>query len=223
MTNTLMLPVHTWNDAMLDLEYPIRGRKADPYSAEYLLAQATGHQTGSYRHLLNTVLRIPGGQWFRKSVSEMDPNIVRTEWGMRMVHEAMRWLFPHENFSVFEPARTLEKKLWEFGYGTDDCVITNYWSDDPPVMVSNPDVKWLLMSRKNDATLFLVLQSYKDKDIAVDVILDEARLGITPALKGREIESNEAVKVERKNSELHLKNTLRGPFGAKVLIIGSGS
>jgi hypothetical protein len=223
MTNTIMLPVHTWNDAMLDLEYPFRGREMNPFPAEYILAQAAGRQTGSYRHLLGSTLRIPGGAWFRESISEMDPDIIRTEWGMRMVHEAMRWMFPHENYAVFEPARTLEKKLWDFGYGTDDCIVSNYWDDDPPVQINNPQVKWLLVSRKSDATIFLVLQSYLNEDTSVEVQLDENKLGFSPVLKAYEVASNTSVKVERSDNLIQLKSVLKEPFGTKVVIIGSGS
>jgi hypothetical protein len=222
MSNSMMLPIHTWNDSMLDIEYPYRSRVPDPFPAEYLLAQATGHQTGSYRHLLESVQRLRSGI-FRESVSDMDPNLVRTEWGMRMVHEAMRWLFPNENFAAFEPGRMLEKALWDFGYGTDDCKVVNYWSDDVPVKVSDPDAKWLLMERPKDKTLFLVLQSYKNEDMPLEITLDSRKIGFTPASKARDVESGSQVKVAGSKNELKIETTLRGRFGTQVLIIGSGS
>lgn len=223
MTNSLMLPVHTWNDVMLDLEYPVRGRKVNPYSPEYLLAQATGHQTGSYRHLLESVLRIPGWVWFKESVDEMDSDIVRMEWGMRMVHEAMRWLFPHENYAAFEPARTLEKALWEFGYGTQDCDVINYWNDDSPISVSNPDVKWLLMKKYHDKSLFLVLQSYENEDTPVEIVFDGSKLGFTPAPVVHDVEFNSSVKPIQLDKNLQLDITLHEPYGTMVLIIGESS
>ena len=224
MTNSLMLPVQTWTDALLDLEYPFgREKDPEPFSPEYLLAQATGLQTGSYRHLLNSVQRIPGGMWFKGTASQMDSNVVRTEWGMRIVHEALRWLFPHENFSVFAPARTLEKKLWEFGYGSDACKVVNYWGDNVPVKISDTNVKWLLLKRKSDKTLFLVLQSYKKDGTTVDVRLDGTGLGFIPAAKAHEIEAGVSVKVESSAKQLNMKVSLPGRFATKVLIVGSGS
>lgn len=222
MSNSMLLPVHTWNNSMLDIEYPFRSRVPDPFPAEYLLAQATGHQTGSYRHLLESVQRLRAGI-FRESISEMDPSQVRTEWGMRMVHEAMRWLFPHENYAAFEPARTLEKSLWDFGYGTDDCKVINYWSDDVPLKVSDPDAKWLLMQRQKDKTLFLVLQNYQKETMPLEIILDGKKLGFMPAAKVREVEKASEVKAESSNNVLKLKTTLRAQFGTQVLIIGTGS
>jgi hypothetical protein len=224
MTNTVMLPVHTWNDAMLDLEWwtpgkYISGSGVEPFSAEFLLAEGAGRQTGSYRHLLTSVESIEGRRWF----TSLDPNIVRTEWGMRMVHEVLRWLFPYENYAAFEPARSLEKKLWQFGYGTEDCKVINYWSDNVPIKVSDPQVKWLLLERKSDKTLLLVLQSYEKEGAAVNVKLDAGGLGFLPFPKAHEVEMDAEVKINSSGKELTMKVSLPGRFGTKVLIIGSGS
>ena len=143
---------------------------------------------------------------------------------MRIVHEAMRWLFPHENFSAFEPARTLEKKLWDFGYGTDGCKVINYWDDRfTSVKVSDPGVKWLLLERKSDKTLFLVLQSYEKEGVTVNIRLDAGGLGFLPSPKAHEVESGAEAKVNSSGKVLTMKISLPGRFGTKVLIIGSGS
>jgi len=48
-------------------------------------------------------------------------------------------------------AAAFEKALWEFGYGTDRTTVVNYWSDDSPVAVNDPENnKWLLVARKDD-------------------------------------------------------------------------
>lgn len=223
MTNSIMLPIHTWNSSMLDDEYPFRSSRPDPFPAEYLLAQAAGHQTGSYRHLLESVQRLRHGTIIRESVEEMDTSVIRTEWGMRMVHEAMRWLFPNENFAAFEPGRTLEKAVWDFGYGLDDCKVVNYWADEVPLTVNDSDAKWLLMQRTRDKRLMLVLQSYQKDDLQVEITIDPAKIGFTPRASARDVESGKEIMVGRAAKKLLIKTLLPGQFGTKVLIIGAGT
>jgi hypothetical protein len=224
MTNSLMLPVHTWNDATLDLEWWTPGSPSEgldegvlPFSPEFLLAESAGQQTGSFRHVLRSILSVSAKRWF----TDLDPDIVRMEWGMRMVHEVMRWLFPYENYAVFEPARTLEKKIWEFGYGTDDCVVTNYWQSDPAILIKDSQIKWLLLSKKNDRSLLLVVQSYHKESTAADILIDEAKLGFNPAAKAYDVEKASEVPIERHdNKNLNLKVSLNGQYGTCVLTIG---
>jgi hypothetical protein len=222
MTNSLMLPVHTWAESLLDIEYPFRATEPDPFSPEYILAQAGGRQTGCYRHWLESGQRLRENV-FAESVAEMNPDHIRTEWGMRMVHEVMRWLFPHENYASFEPARTLEKALWDFGYGTDGCKVVNYWSNDIPISVSDPDAKWLLMQRRKDKTLFLVLQSYQKEAMPLELTINSAKVGFLPSAKARNVETNEAVNAIRTGQSLQLNTTITKPYGTMVLVIGSGS
>jgi hypothetical protein len=220
MTNSIMLPIHTWNNSMLDVEYPFRSRVPDPFPAEYLLAQATGHQTGAYRHLLESVQRLRHGTIIRESVEEMNPDFIRTEWGMRMVHEAMRWIFPHENFAAFEPARTLEKAIWDFGYGLDECKVVNYWADDVPLTVDDPNAKWLLLERSDDKRIMLVLQSYQKEELPVEITIDAAQMGFVPQQKVLDVESGRETAAERSGNKLIIKTTLPRGYGTRVLIVG---
>jgi hypothetical protein len=101
--------------------------------------------------------------------------------------------------------------------------VINYWDDDVPVKLSEPGVKWLLLERKSDKTLFLVLQSYQKQGTPVDIKLDAARFGFIPSPKARDMEAGVEVKVEATAKELNIKVSLPAPFGTKVLIIGAGS
>jgi hypothetical protein len=226
MTNILMLPVHTWNDAMLDLEWWTEGgmrygrknnetKDLSPFSPEFLLAEGAGHQTGSYRHLLTSVLSVPGQIWFK----EPNPNFVRPEWGMRMVHESFRWLFPYENYAAFEPGRTFEKSIWDFGYGKDDCTVDNYWQDKPRVTIDDPNVKWLLLSRKADNKLLLVLQSYNKEGSTINVKIDPARFQQKGAVQAHDVESRTSIPVQVENGG-HISVPMKRTFDTKVLIIG---
>jgi hypothetical protein len=225
ITNTLILPFHTWNNATLDLEWTwwrdwtwannASPEGPVPFPAELVLTESSGRQVGSYPHILESLTSIRGNTWFKGP----NPQLVRMEWGMRLVHEAMRWLFPFENRAVFEPARAMEKKLWEFGYGTDDCAVTNYWADDPAIVVSDPQTKWLLLARKRDAKLFLALQSYRKEDARVDVQVDTERLGFSPSATAFDVETGAEVRVEN-TDKVHLKVLLEGPYGTRALIMG---
>jgi len=226
MTNVVALPINTWNDAMLDLEWWTEGgmrygRKKNgttelsPFSPELLLAEATGHQTGSYRHVLTSILSVPREVWFK---SPPAPEFTRPEWGMRMVHETFRWLFPYENYAAFEPARSLEKSIWDFGYSTDDCSVVNYWENNPPVKVSDPDVKWLLLSRKKDNKVLLVLQSYLKKDARIDVKLDDQRFKFNGQVSVHDVESRTTFNGKNDNG-VQLSVPMNRPFDTKVLII----
>ena len=81
----------------------------------------------------------------------------RREWGIRVVHEISRWLYPFENFASMEPARTLEVALYKFGYGSPNCEVHNYWADKPALRIANEDVNGFLVSRPKDRKVFLVL------------------------------------------------------------------
>jgi hypothetical protein len=222
-TNTLMLPLHTWSDASLDLEWWWYGSHAGessdphPFPADFLLAESASRQIGGYPHILYSVLSIPDNLAFK---SPPDPQMVGAEWGMRMVHEGMRWLYPFENRAAFEPARSFEKKLWEFGYGTEDVAVMNYWSDDPALTVSDPETKWLLLARRRDAKLLLVLQSYRKGDVEVTVELDPRKLGFAPSLAAKDVETGKTV-VLVGTQKPQLKIPLPGLYGTKVLVIGS--
>jgi hypothetical protein len=64
-------------------------------------------------------------------------------------------------------ARDAERMLNEFGYGTEDVVEHNYWSERPFVRVGDKRIKWMALVKKDaEATKFglLLLQSYSRTD-----------------------------------------------------------
>ncbi len=93
----------------------------------------------------------------------------------------------------------------------------NYWSDDPPITVNDPgNNKWLLVVRKSDAALFLVLQTWNKADTELTVSFDPARLNVRPASQAWDVETGQEVPIA--GERLHL--TLPGPYGTRVLTIG---
>jgi hypothetical protein len=213
MTNTLLLPFNTWNDADLDMEWRWYDEvkwtwgpqtKPIPFPPDLLLTETTGRQTGSFSHALFGVSSL----WNETDRTEQT---ARTEWGMRAVHEILR--SPNR-----EPAKRLEKALRDFGYGTEACRVVNYWSDDPPLSVSDPRVKWLLLVRKRDRSLFLVLQSWRKSGTNVEIALDPKRLGFTPGLEMLDVETGK--RLRRLPSGLRFEARLPGPYGTRVLSLG---
>jgi len=211
VTNTLLLPWSTWNTIDLDIEWDwfpdtsdaAQGRKRLnlPFPQDLLLAETTGRQTGSMGNSHFGILGNPN------QAASFPPTYARSEWGMRAVHE----IGSRNN-------NALEKALWKFGYGTDRTTVTDYWSDNPPVAVNDPDNnKWLLVVRRSDAALLLVLQTWNKADTDLIVTLDPARLGFRPAAKARDVETGQEMATT--GETLHL--TLPGPYGTRVVTIGA--
>jgi len=126
---------------------------------------------------------------------------------MRVVHE----IGVREN-------NALERALWKFGYGTDRTTVTNYWSDDTPVILSDPDHnKWLLVVRKSDNAPLLVLQTWHKADANVTVTLDPARLGFQPSAEVWDIATGEQVPIAGTTIQL----ILPGPYGTRVITVGA--
>jgi hypothetical protein len=209
ITNTLLLPWSTWNNINLDIEWdwfpdttdPAQGRKRLnlPFPPDLLLAETTGRQTGSMGNSHFGILGNPN------QAASFPPTYTRSEWGMRAVHE-----IGVRSNNIFERA------LWRFGYGTDRTTVTNYWSDDPPVAVTDPDNnKWLLVTRESDQALLLVVQTWNKAGTDVTVTLDPSRLGFHPAAKAWDVETGKEVPTAGKTLQL----TLPGPYGTRVVAI----
>ena len=172
-----------------------------PFPPDLLLAETTGRQTGSMGNSHFGILGNPN------QAASFPPTYARSEWGMRAVHE-----IGSRNNNVFE------KALWRFGYGTDRTTVVNYWSDDPPVTVSDPDNnKWLLVVRKSDNALLLVLQTWNKTDTDVTVTLDPARLGFRPAAQAWDVETGQEVPTTGEA----LRLALPGPYGTRIVTLGA--
>lgn len=134
MTNTQVLPVHTWGTVRLDHELGSQR----PFSREWLMTETIGRQTGN----------LPLSLY---EVSGRDNEIVRAlpkdraernEWGLRAVHEIQR-------------SGPLEKVLLDFGYGADSVAVYTYWEDDPVAKVTSAAVKWLALAKPGSGEMLL--------------------------------------------------------------------
>jgi hypothetical protein len=227
ITNTRLLPWNTWNSTSLDIEWDWyrdttqvtapdevsasnnwdgqgvnrrRTRLRLPVPADLLLTEAVGRQTGS---MGDSHFGILGNL---RSNNGVPPTYPLSEWGMRAVHE----------FKL-RGSREMEEALWRFGYGTDRTQVTNYWSENPPVTISDPDEnKWLLVARPDDKRVFLVVQTWNKRETEVTLDLDFNRLGFTPAAKARDVVADTEVPF----SGASLKLKLSAPYGTRVIILG---
>lgn len=197
MTNTLLLPVHTWATAQLDNEL----QRNTPFPPDYLRAESIGRQVGNFPLSLYS---LAGSE--NEIVKRLPPEQrERIDWGMRAVHEIQRRGGP-------------EQLLTTFGYGTELVQVGNYWADQPMAQVSDPQVKWLALSRPPVREMLLVLASWSEQAVAPRLTLDAAVMGFDPAgLRVRDAETGEVLSADAGGG---CTVPLPGPYGVRVLRVG---
>jgi hypothetical protein len=197
MTNTQVLPVHTWGTVQLDHEL---GSKR-PFSPEWLMTETAGRQTGNLPLSLYEVYgrdnEIVNG--CPKDQAE------RIEWGLRAVHEIQR-------------SGPLEKVLADFGYGTDGVAVHNYWEDRPVAKVTPSNVKWLALAKPAANEMLLVLASWSEQAAKAEVQLDLAATGLTNAGTLR-VEDAETGSILAESAGAPLTVELPAPWGNRLLRI----
>lgn len=144
MTNTHILPYMVWGDSNLDLEWRYETTpRQKAFPPDLLRAQSLGLQTGN----------IP------QSLAENRAEL--SHFGTLMVHEIRSW-FLHKT------ARSMLTRMLDFGYGKDAEVV-NYWNDDPPIEISDPRCKWLLLQKDDQALLLLCTWNGEDENLRVEL------------------------------------------------------
>jgi len=194
MTNTLMLPLHTWGTADLDHELA----RKEPFSPEWLRTETIGRQVGNYPLSLYEVYGRDN------EVVKALPKAAREriEWGMRMVHEIQR----HGR---------LEKVVRDFGYGTDEVAVHNYWSEAPALDADNEQVKWIALARPEDRAVMVVLASWSEKQVKARISFDLKNLGLD--LKGARVLDAESGEVLGDDIAAPFQVTLPAPYGVRLL------
>ena len=160
MTNTLLLPVHTWGTVNLDHELASKR----PFAPAWLLTETIGRQVGNLPLSLYAVAGSENALFKSLPAAQQE----RIEWGLRAVHEIQR-------------SGPLEKQLLAFGYGGPDVHVHNYWDDAPVLTVTPEDVKWLVLEKPQTGDLLIVLASWSADDVAAHVQLDTTRLPTSEA------------------------------------------
>ncbi len=177
MTNTMLAPVYSFLNCTMDWEWKYGYDDfQDRFSPDLTVAETIGRQVGAWPTIL------AGGHPEPK-----DPRVdfmYRTRLGVTLVHE----------IQVFDyrPERDIEiyRKLYDFGYGTDACRVSNYWHDDHPVRVSGIDARTLALAGGGRA--IVVVTDYGNGGSG-QVMLDLEKLGLEREAAATNLETGEPI------------------------------
>jgi len=199
-TGNLLLPLQTWATVQTGL----REHATAPISPETLRALALGRQTGcpvawSYS---------PGGDRNPTRGSE------RAEWGMRLVHEALRDGAGGEDAATQGIAPALEQLIQRFGYGQTDIQVVNYWSERRVISAETDTLKWLALLKPATHELLLIFASWSPGDLSATITLSPAEIGFTP---GTHITDEETGQRLSMLTPATFRLDTPGPFGVRVI------
>ncbi len=193
MTNTLMLPVHTWATGLLDYEL----WSGVPYEPDALLVQSSGRHVGCYVHAHmpltgNNNPLLEGRGHTRGQGSDA---------GLRCVYEIVG----------------THRRLAPFGYGEEGVDVHTYWADRPAAGVDNDRVKWLVLGRPEQETVHVLLASWSPDTETPRVHLDPAVLGFEPGPSVTDAETGRAIESSRPGV---FRVDLHAPYGHRVVRVG---
>jgi hypothetical protein len=197
MTNTLVLPIHTWATANLDHELG----SDKPFSPEWLQAETVGRQVGNYPLTLYPITGTTNKVFEKTRPPEggtTNDLRYRAEWGMRMVHEIQT-----NGGKLYEIVR-------DFGYETDAVAVHNYWADEPVLSVEPPQVKWLVLAKPQSRELLIILASWAADDVKASIRFNLERLRF---LAGRPTLTD----AEDGSAASPDAIPLPGPYGVRIL------
>ena len=186
MTNANLLPLFSWSTCNYDIEmsqsvyanaFPDSYRPGEPYTPEFLLAESTGLQVGAYPYIVHTLFsgqsKLPD-EALGPAPAQVE--VGRREWGMRMVHEIISGGPGH----YVPPGGLLNKAVYEFGYGRPGVDVWRYWDDTPAFTIEPAQVKGLLLTRRSDRRMLLVLQSWSREPVTATVAFQPKGIGFAP-------------------------------------------
>ena len=177
MTNTMTVPVHSFVNCTMDWEWKYGLEDfQDRFSPDLTVAQTIGRQVGAWPTIL------AGGHPDPK-----DPRLDfmhRTRLGVALVHEIQVFDYrPDRDKEIYQ-------KLFEFGYGADDCQVFNYWQDAHPITVAGIDARTLAMAKGKKA--IVVVTDYGSGG-PCQVAMDLKRLGVPPTAIATDLETGQSV------------------------------
>ncbi|MFW6107320.1 MAG: glycoside hydrolase domain-containing protein [bacterium] len=197
MTNTLVLPIHTWATANLDHEL---GR-ASPFPPDWLRTETIGRQVGNFPLSLYEV----AGRDNKAFKALPAPRRRRIEWGLRAVHEIQRHGEP-------------ETLLRDFGYGSDAVAVHNYWEEKPLLRVTPREVKWLALVKPASGEMLLVLASWAADPATATVTVNDAATALA-RVEDRRVLDAESERLVAETAARPFQVELPAPWGNRVLRI----
>ncbi len=187
--------------------------RALPYPPDYLRAMECGRMAGlipHYRHLLRSEDAF-GGIGIGYGSTEQGKNPKEREHryysdaAMGLVHEIRGGVGGYEHPGV----GSLRRAINDFGYGSINVKVFNYWEEKPFVNVGNPAVKWIAMTRAEAPFGLLLLQSYSPDAISTAVGFPEGKIFI-------DAETREELKA---GSDGKVKVDLSSDYGTRLLYV----
>ena len=166
MTNGMILPIVSWTDINLDLEWTLQDGTV-PFPPELIEIEATGRQNGAWPHVLYTIsplklcYRGPGIQ------NPIKDGGMATEWAMRVIYDI---LIP-DNLKNDSRVVKLDQALLRAGYADRKATVHKYWERDYPVRSSSGKIKSTLVV--NGKKGFLVAASWSDSPEKAAITFEE--------------------------------------------------
>jgi len=179
MTNTMIVPVLSFGNCNMDWEWKYGYEDfQDRFSADLTVAETLARQVGAWPTIL------AGGHPNPKD--PRTPWMWRTRLGVCLVHEiqSFSWRPPEES--------AMYRKLYEFGYGDDDCRVFNYWDEGHPVQVESKTVDAHTLALVKGNRALAVVTDYGEGG-ECEVKLDLKGLGLTREVNASDFETSKEI------------------------------
>lgn len=203
MTNTLMLPLHSWATVILDNEES----RTEAFDPAFVRTESTGFQVGAHGYSLKHLYGENNA--VVKPLDEKQK--AKISWGMRMVHELARCGAAGGSALAKGDRRSpeQEKIVRNFGYGRDDVKITNYWNRDASMNVTPNEVKWIMLEHKDGRRMY-VLSSYSVTPVKVAIECESA-------LSARNVVDAETGEALGSWNGKKFEIPMPGPYGVRII------
>lgn len=177
MTNTNIVPILSFATVNLDWEWQYGKRDfQDRFSPDLTVAETIGRQSGNIPMILgggHTPPEDPVWEW-----------MMRTRLGVCLVHEIRVWDWrPDFHYEMFG-------RLFEFGYGTDDCQVYNYWDEGFPLQIEGADARGIVLV--NGPRAIAIVTDYGEGGQCT-MALDLEAVGLPDTVSPTDFETGEAL------------------------------
>ncbi len=177
MTNTCIVPILSFATVNLDWEWQYGKRDfQDRFTADLAVAETIGRSCGNIPMILgggHTPPDDPAYDWMQ-----------RTRLGVCLVHEIRPWDYrPEFHWEMY-------RRLFEFGYGTDECRVYNYWHGDFPLTIEGADARGIVLVT-GDRAICVVTDYGEGGDCTIALDLDA--VGLPDTISPKDFETGEAL------------------------------
>jgi hypothetical protein len=181
MTNTAIAPILSFARTQADWEDRSGYTNfQDRFSRDFIQTESIGRQFGNVPIVLN-LIRGTDDQ------AKLDW-AYRTCAGVMLTHELKPW---SKKYGKADPFWDNYDRLVEFGYGSPQVKVYNYWQKNYPAQISGETSSLILSKPKST---FMVVCDYGNGG-TFTVKLDTKALGLTGALVAKDAESGEQINV----------------------------